>query len=467
MRRLSVAFVQLASSSLAGQVIGFVVLAVVARRVGPANLGAYGFATNLLALFLFPLYGLAMLGTRDIAQNPARAGGVTADVLPLLAGYAACVCSAAYVLAPRVAPTMAAATMLRIVAVTVTVSALTLTWVLQGLQAFKTMAALNLLGQVVFGVAAFLWTSDGLEGAYRYAWFNALGLCAALVATWVVVVRRVGWPAIRWAPRSSLAVVRRSAPFAVSFVMIQLYYSADFVLLGYLTTSAAVGQYLVAYKLPLVLLGYASLWITVFYPHAATQEPAALTRQIGLFTTFTLVLVAPLCAGSFVLGEPLVTLLFGAGYGPAGSYFELLMIAVAFAAVDANIGQVLLATGHERAFAYGVGLGAFVNLTLNLLLIPWLGPQGAAIATIVAEAVVLAFMITRLRIAVGTPRLLWGRVAAGVTSAGLMMLALDLAFSGWPVIPRLVWGIVVFVVAAVVTRAVRPSDYRLLRGAPP
>ena len=47
----------------------------------------------------------------------------------------------------------------------------------------------------------------------------------------------------------------------------------------------------------------------------------------------------------------------------------------------------MLCEGIEKYIKYFVGLGAFINLFLNALLIPAYGAVGAAIATLVTEVV--------------------------------------------------------------------------------
>jgi O-antigen/teichoic acid export membrane protein len=462
MRRLSLSFAQVAASSLIGQAIGFAVLAVVARRIGPTNLGAYAFASNFILYITIPLIGLVMFTVRAIAQDRAAAPRLAGAILPVSVSYVTCACLVVYILAPHIAPTPVAATMLRILTVSAVVSTLTIDWFLEGLQMFDVLALMRVLGQVCYGVAAFFLITSGQQGAYRYAWLNVFGLVVTLVGIWLYVVRIAGWPTFRFSLYHSLNLIKQSSPFAVSLVMIQLYYSADFVLLGFLSNSAGLGQYLVAYKLPLLFLGLGSLWIAVFYPHAATQEWPVLRRQIGTFTTLSFILIIPLCAGSFVLAEPLMTTLFGSHYASAGLYFKTLMFAVGCATVDVNIGQSLLAIGYERTFALGVSCGAFANIALNFILIPSLGPEGSAIATIAAEAIVLVFMTSRLQAVIGMPRLAWRRIAAAAVSASGMVLVLTLVVPRWSVFPRIGLGVLAYLALAHVTRAVRPSDYRLL-----
>jgi O-antigen/teichoic acid export membrane protein len=465
MRRLAVAFAELVTASVVGQLIGFAVLAVVARRVGPTYLGAYGFASNLIGYFGLPLSGVAVLAVRDIARNKSAAPQVSGTVVPILAFYGAVVCAAVYFLAPTLSPTHLDAAMLRILSVSLVITLLTLDWVLQGLQVFGKLATARLLGQSLYGIGAALVVTSGLEGLYRYAWLNIFGLGATLAATWVYVWQSANWPSFRIGLARATRILRQSMPFSVSVVMITIYFSADFVLLGFLSTSRNVGQYVVAYKLPAAFLGLASAWVAVFYPHAATQSRGELRRQVGLSTTLSLVVLIPLCAGSLVLGDPLMTGLFGSKYEPAGTYFKLLMMSVAVGGIDANIGQVLLARGDERYFALGVTAGASINVGLNLLLIPTLGPTGSAIATIAAEIVVLGFMATRFWQRIGKPQLLWSRIIGAVVASAVMSVTLLLVGVTWPVLVRVCFGAGVFLVAALMTGAIRRYDLALVRRA--
>ena len=56
------------------------------------------------------------------------------------------------------------------------------------------------------------------------------------------------------------------------------------------------------------------------------------------------------------------------------------------------LGQPLLAWDRQRTYMLAVGSGAAANVVLNLLLIPPYGIVGAAVATLAAEAAVLAWV---------------------------------------------------------------------------
>ena len=406
-----------------------------------------------------------MLTVRDLVTNPKDTARITGETVPLLALYSLLLVIVVWCVAPLVSPNHLTADMLRIVAVSTALASITPEWLLQSKGSFRALAWSRFLGQACYGVSAAFLVTSGVDGTYRYAWLNALGIAVTCGLIWLAALRLIGRFKLNLHVRDMLSIIRRTGSFTLSLVMIRLYYSADFVLLGFLASAAAVGQYTVAYKLPLAFLGLASLWVTVFFPHASAQPPNVLQRQLSIITMIILGVVAPLCAGSAILGTPLMVALFGPSYHAAGAPFSILMVGVAFAAVDMSIGQVILATGHERRFAVGVSLGAGMNLALNVLLIPTLGTSGSALATVAAEALVLVFMaftVTSLGLA---PRLLWSRVIFIALATALMAAALLLVDVDGSVFARIAIGLGIYGVALFLTGAVRRSDLTDLRQA--
>jgi O-antigen/teichoic acid export membrane protein len=460
-RKLAAAFAQLALSSIFGQVIGFAVLVVVARDVGPANLGAYGFANNVIPYVLMPVVGITAVATRDVARDPARASATLGTVTPILAAYSLVACLVLYLLAPLFAPTHVATVMLRILDISIALTLLTPDWLLQGLPHVRALALARLAGQVAYGITAALFLEGGTSGAYRYAWLNMLGLGVAFALIVILSVHAIGRPGKRPTWGETLDLLRLGVPFMVSLLMVKVYYSADFVLLGLLSTTAAVGQYTVAYKLPLSLLGFAAIWNGIVFSHSASQHPGEIQRQLGIWTTLTLIALIPICIGSVVLAHPLIAAFFGPQYRQASLYFTLLMVAVAVALINGSVAPVMLATGSERVVTYSTTAGAVLNLLMNLALIPLLGPEGSAIATIAAESAVTLGLFVALRSTTGLPTVLWSRVARAGLSGAIMAIVL-IAIPALSVFLMVAVGALVFSGAALVTGAIRPSDRTLL-----
>jgi O-antigen/teichoic acid export membrane protein len=212
-------------------------------------------------------------------------------------------------------------------------------------------------------------------------------------------------------------------PFAWSLVMIQIYYTMDFVLLGFMKNSAAVGEYAVAYRIPQALIAFGSLWIMALYPHSARVgqlDRFRLRREQGRAATIAICLASPIVVGAALLGRPLLAELFGSAFKPAAAAFVILIANAAVVGVCINFGNTLLAVGAERVYSVGVTAGAVVNLALNFVLIPRFGIKGSALATLFAEIVVLAYMLTGSSRELGSPCLDVFRIGKGLAAAGVM-----------------------------------------------
>lgn len=461
LRRVLQGFALLASATLISQVIGFVALAIVARRVGPENLGAFQFAYTLVQYVALPLgTGVALVAVRDVARDPARIREIAGDVLALQLTINMVAFGALLAAGPLLAPTDAVEELLPILALTLIASAASFEWALQAAQKMSLVGTARVGGQVVFGALVPLLVTSGFTGTRAYAWLFVLGYVVRAAITIVLLPRIGAVPRLRFAPRRIWRRFVGSLTVGFAFVMIQIYYHVDSLMLGYLDGAAAVGQYAVAYKVPLAILSLGSIWVTAIYPHAAElakSDPARLRRDVGTLAGLSLVAALPLAAGAAVVGEDLMPLLFGDEYGPAGTPFILLMVAMAVILFSLNFSNPLIASGDDKRFAIGVAAGAVVNVALNLVFIPAFGTVGAAVDTIVAELVVLAYLLHRFGTQFGLPRLDVGRIARIAAATAIMVAALWLARDA-PTIPLLAGGSALYLAAAFALRAVTPAE---------
>jgi O-antigen/teichoic acid export membrane protein len=128
-----------------------------------------------------------------------------------------------------------------------------------------------------------------------------------------------------------------------------------------------------------------------------SADPAARarSRKLGILASLGLsagpLLLLPF-AGAFI------TLLYGKGWSEAAPAFAWLLGASVLQVQTAFLSRRLVAGGREKVMPFGQGLAAFANVGVNLLLIPSMGALGAAIATFVAEACVLAVYLVGPRV---------------------------------------------------------------------
>jgi O-antigen/teichoic acid export membrane protein len=461
-------FAVLSAATVLIRLIGFVAVTLFARMAGPQTFGTYSFALALVGFVVgVPTnFGIGTLGIREIARDPADAGKVVGEALAVQAIIAAVTVALLVAFVSLLSTDEELVTLTPFVALYYVAYNMTVDWALQGLQRLRAVAAARLAGQVLFGIVTPLILVRGPAGAERYAAVFATGAMLTAIVALAMVRRAVGPIRVSWAIAPLWNLAKRAAPLGFSLIMLQIYWTMDQVLLGLLTNKTEVGQYAAAAKLPIVLSGFIAIWVSAVYPHASklfTHDPDALRRQLGSFTSLSVVAALPLAAGSAIVGTAVMTGLFGPAYRAAGTPFAILMAASAIVVVAINYTSLAMAVDQERTFAWAVTTASIINVLMNLVLIPFYGTIGAAVSTVVAESVVFLICARRVVAVIGRPPLAGRRIAGAVAATAVMSAALIAMPSSISVWLRIAAGGAVFCVVAAACGAIRREDLALLR----
>ena len=94
------------------------------------------------------------------------------------------------------------------------------------------------------------------------------------------------------------------------------------------------------------------------------------------------------CSVLIVLDRPLASIMYSNEFFQAWRYAPFLMVSMVFGALSGHIGGIFAAAKDSRLYARSTVIGALVNVLVNLLTVPIVGPLGAAVATAVSYWVV-------------------------------------------------------------------------------
>jgi len=161
-------------------------------------------------------------------------------------------------------------------------------------------------------------------------------------------------------------------------------------MVGFLKDNESVGYYTAATKLSHLLLTVVTSLGAVMLPRLSNLvkrgEMDDFSRLARKAYHFILMLSFPLCAGLIVLAPTLIRLFSGDGFIPAILTLQIISPIIIAIAISNLIGiQVLYPLGRINIVTISTCMGAAINFTLNLMLIPRLAQNGAAIATVCAE----------------------------------------------------------------------------------
>lgn len=264
--------------------------------------------------------------------------------------------------------------------------------VLRALKKLDVYSACNVVSTLMTALATTVFVlvlGMGLQGiAFGYALGNILGCIAIVIATkyWrYVSIESFSLEALREIVTYSLPLI----PNNVSWWVINV---SDRTLIGMFMGAAANGIYAIACKIP----NFCSSVFGVFslsWQETASDlvDSAERNRYFNYVFNTTIVTMLTLCAGVLSLNFPLFYWLFDARYREAFLYTPILVSSVAVNSLALYFGGIQISLKQPKENGITTIWGAVINVTINFLLIPFMGIWAAAISTLAAN-VVIAFL---------------------------------------------------------------------------
>lgn len=180
-------------------------------------------------------------------------------------------------------------------------------------------------------------------------------------------------------------------PLALSAASVVIYMKVDTIMVGGLHSSEMAGEYSAAVRISEAIYFIPMAITATVFPilyKIAEKKSDIYERSIQmLYDIFTI--MAMILIGIFwIYGDSIVTALYGDKYIHSGGILKL----HAFSSIFMFWGYVnhrwLLREGYSGVIFTRTALGCLINVAINYLLIPKMGGEGAAIATIISYACV-------------------------------------------------------------------------------
>jgi O-antigen/teichoic acid export membrane protein len=379
----------------------FLLLVIAARQLGAEDFGRFSFAMALVFLF-DPLLdpGLYHYSIRELARN----GRLTERVL-------------AHVLTWKGLAALPMLLIVGIAALLVDPSGRSL-WavLLLGLAALikscKDAFRSVLLSQERFGLDAIsLFIERGALlaiGAYvLLSGHGLLALCTVFVVVRlmdlgiiaaIVARRRV---AIRVGMDFSFLgqMLRAALPIAALYVALNFYGYISTVMLAFIRSEVEVGWYGASYRIYEGLLIIPGIMAMAFMPRLSRlylERDGRLGPLLDQGLKYTFVIAAAVAGNGIIVSNVLVPWLFGNEFRNASSSLTVLLIGVPLIFCLNFLQTSMIAMDRQKAVLNATLAGLLANVVLNALLIPALGHNGAALSTVLCEALVLVIVLVYL-----------------------------------------------------------------------
>lgn len=164
---------------------------------------------------------------------------------------------------------------------------------------------------------------------------------------------------------------------------------ADILMLGAMTSSYEVGIYDVAMRGAELLVFFVIVFnISIASTFSRLHAEGNYDRLSKITTSATRVvflLTMPIAMALFFFGDYLIGFVFGEEYLVGLIALNILMVGHFFNVITGPSDLLLIMSGHQKITAYCMAFAAIVNVTLNYMLIPIYGVEGACVANLVSN----------------------------------------------------------------------------------
>ena len=256
----------------------------------------------------------------------------------------------------------------------------------------KELYIINGIGMVL-NMFAITWLYNALE---QYAYITVCNMVVkllSLVLMFLLVHNPEDYFRIHIKP-----ILRFFAMAAATSV----YTNLDVVMLRFMQGNTEVGYYNAAIKVKTILVTLITSLGTVLLPRLSyyikKEKTEDFYRMIGKAVNFVVVAGLPLTIYFMLYASESIQFLAGDGYQGAVLPMIILMPTVLLIGMSNITGiQILTPQNQEQKVLNSIVCGAVADFLLNLVLIPKMASSGAALATVIAELVVLLVQCVYLK----------------------------------------------------------------------
>ncbi len=304
----------------------------------------------------------------------------------------------------------------------------------------------------------------GLLGVYVASMVSGLGRTVVFMwLNWQLGVR----PQFPFDRSIGIPLLVNSAPLALSAFLSLAYQHADKLMTTGILGEEGTGYLTVAFVINFGVIELFSTTILVaVYPimsrYYGDGKGAMFGFMVEKLALYMLMISLPMALTISIYSADLTTPLFGLDFAPTAGILSILIWYTMVTMVGNVFSKGMLIQNRQRLLLMFRASGLVLNITLNtILLFGWRDARGAAVASVIAEILVVALMIWNFQ-AVGWD---WGKIAPsmlrllgiGAGVAVIMFVLRDVNF-----IVGIVVGLSVYTLGVLLGKVLSDNDWDLL-----
>jgi len=373
-----------------GMVVSFFVGVYVARYLGPANYGLFNYVVSFVGLFTaIAALGLDGIVVRELVKDNEKRDELlgTSFVLKIIGSFLAI---AIIFISVRFTNNDNYTNLLIfIIAIGIIFQSFN---VINVYYQSKVLSKYTVYAQIFTSITCALIKLTLIYFNAGLIYFVIVSLLQTVIFTSGLIVMYIKQKLslFKWRANYNLAkkLSTDSWPLILSGIAISIYMKIDQVMIKNMLDTEAVGNYAVAvrlseiwYFIPMVITN--SLFPAIINAKKISEKLyyERLQKLYDLMVCLAIGVALPMT----FLANNIITLLFGVQYQYAVNVLRIYIWASVFVFLGVASGKYLIVENYTKITFLRTAIGAILNITLNIILIPKYGIGGAAIATVVSQ----------------------------------------------------------------------------------
>lgn len=381
------------------KIISFSYFAILARSLGPEDLGKYYFAISFTTIFaIFIDLGLANVLTRETAKSPEKAKELLGSVLILKFPLAVISLFIVVALANSFGYSPLIKGLIYLSSISMILDSFTLSFyaVSRGFHNLFFESVGAVIFQIIVISSGIAILNFGL-GLTPLMWSLALASVFNFLYSFFLLKKKWGINFVfnrDWAAVKNIILI--ALPFGIFAILQRLYLYMDSVLLNHFAGDRFVGLYQVAFKIIFALQFLPMAFTASLYPAFSSywiknREQLAISFERAL--NYLIIISLPISVGIMILADKIV-LIFKSGYNEAVFPLQIAVASIPFIFLMFPVGSLLNACDRQKTNTAIMAAATALSIAMNIFLIPRFQAVGAAWTVFATNAVMLAVGLT-------------------------------------------------------------------------
>jgi len=455
------------SSEIINNILGLLIIIIIARMLGDAALGIYSFVFAISHLFMiFSDFGLMPYTIREIARKPESMKRLFGNMLAIkmVLSIIAFGSSLIYIFLIDHDPSVRIMIILASLAVIiVTNMGYCYRITLQAHEVMHYEAIVMVFEKIALfiGIGWALYTGHGLFSVFL------IFLIVSVLNTmtyFFIVTKKFSLLKPQWKWDEWRVILRGAFPFWLTTLFTMIYFKIDTLMLSWMTSFEVVGWYNAAYKLLDGFMFLPVVFLAAIFPTMSRLFKENKDHLLFLFSKalkILLILSIPLAVGVSLLANRFILFIYPQEFSQAGPVLQILIWSVSFMFINYLLGYTLNAVNLQKQFTITTTISVIVNIMLNFYLIPKYSLIGASYATVVTQ--ILSFILLFFYVSRAGFSLSFFRLAARPILAAIVMGVFIIYFSFLHILILVPAAMLIYFLILILTKAIGKEEVSWLK----